>query len=126
MVIKKDYESAPELYLNGSSNVDFNTFGFFPLHIELFLHRFNLSHQIDISELRTSHETAPRELIKINRTLNEAINRSWKKNKKLKYEILSDSERNKIYEQFTPEYSESHVAELQKMAEDFENECNKK
>ena len=123
---KKINEGTTELYLNSSSNGDFNTFGFFPLHIELFLHRFNSSHQIDISELRTSHETAPRELIKINRTLNEAINRSWKKNKKLKYEILSDSERNKVYEQFAPEYSEAHVAELQKMAEDFENEHNKK
>ena len=110
-------EGKASLTLNSSSNEHFETFGFFPLHVEVFLHRFTELNNVNVNDLRISHEVAPQELIAINKILNKAINKGWQKNKNINYEVLDNTQHNELYSQFEPHYSEEYIDELVALSE---------
>jgi len=74
-------------------------------HIKLKLRRFveRLPTYDDIVEMREFFEVAPPELLKINRVCNEAINKNWRRNKRLKYTVLDSEAFNKLEEQIIEE-----------------------
>jgi DNA invertase Pin-like site-specific DNA recombinase len=118
-------------------NEEFEAMGFFPAHIKIKLNRFNNCDpsQDELFIMRESFQIAPKELIKINEKLNDAINRGWKHLRRKEYKVLDKDAYNAIFKETSPLMDDKLICELEqkyndniKLEEqlDFEDEITRK
>lgn len=98
-------KASSEVTIPTEEEIDVFGLGFAP-HIKIKLRRFDdcTPSRQDLLEMRTTYEIAPKELIKINKTCDSAINKNWKSKKRLTYTVLDDEASSKlrdaVYEEF--------------------------
>ncbi|GAB2997973.1 recombinase family protein [Psychrosphaera aestuarii] len=88
------------------SEKEIDAFAAWGSHIKLKLRRFvdRLPNLDDVIEMREFFEVAPSELLKINRICNEAINKNWRRNKRLRYTVLDNESFNEVRQQIIDEF----------------------
>ena len=102
-------------FSNTVSEEEFSALGFFPAHIKIKLDRFKDSDPTKdaLLTMRESFQIAPKELIRINNKLNNAINRGWKHLRRKEYKVLDDDAYNTLFQEILPTMDNKLIAELE-------------
>jgi resolvase-like protein/recombinase-like zinc beta ribbon protein/recombinase len=103
-----------------TSNEEFAAMGIFPAHIKIKLNRFKNCDptQDELFIMRESFQVAPKELIKVNEKINDAINRGWKHLRRKEYKVLDNDAYNTIFEEALPSMDDDLIAELEQKYND--------
>ena len=108
---------------NTTPNEEFEAMGFFPAHIKIRLNRFKDCDpsQDELFIMRESFQIAPKELIKINEKLNDAINRGWKHLRRKEYKVLNNDAYNVIFKEALPSMDDDIITQLEQEYSDNMN-----
>ena len=115
MVKPKNSEGGEIRLSTTTSNEEHEAIGFFPAHVKIALNRFidRDPHESELISMRESFPVAPKELVRINSKLNDAINRGWKHLRRKEYKVLDETSYNAMFEEAAGPFDEEWIAEQQ-------------